>query len=152
MELDGREDMALDSVSINGKKLDTSAYERAPAKLTIKACPEGPFELEVVTTIKPQENTLLEGLYKSGGNFCSQARHSSCRLAALRSACSAAVATVYAAAWLCLHGASAAAAPRATQPRRPHQLRIATRCPAEAAYPLAIHKLPYRQRRAAAAD
>ena len=33
--------------------------------------PEGdaPFELEVVTEIKAQENTLLEGLYKSGGQL-----------------------------------------------------------------------------------
>ena len=66
--------MQLDSVSINGKKLEASAYDYKPDKLTIKACPEGTFELEVQTTIKPQENTLLEGLYKSGGNFCSQVR------------------------------------------------------------------------------
>jgi len=28
--------------------------------------------LETVVEIKPQENSLLEGLYKSGGNFCTQ--------------------------------------------------------------------------------
>jgi hypothetical protein len=64
--------MTLDSVSINGAQLDASAYERTPDKLTIKSCPTGDFDLEIVTTIKPQENTLLEGLYKSGGNYCSQ--------------------------------------------------------------------------------
>lgn len=35
--------------------------------------PAGPYALEVVTHIKPQENTSLEGLYKSSGNFCTQA-------------------------------------------------------------------------------
>lgn len=34
----------------------------------------GAFELEVVTAIKPQDNSLLEGLYKSSGNFCTQVR------------------------------------------------------------------------------
>ena len=28
--------------------------------------------VEVVTRLKPQENTKLEGLYKSSGNFCTQ--------------------------------------------------------------------------------
>lgn len=74
MELDGRADMLLDSVSINGKALNDSDYERVPDKLTIKSLPDGEFDLEVVTTIKPHENTLLEGVYKSGGNFCSQVR------------------------------------------------------------------------------
>ena len=30
------------------------------------------WELEIHTLIKPQDNTLLEGLYKSGGNFSTQ--------------------------------------------------------------------------------
>ena len=30
------------------------------------------FVLRVVTEIRPQDNTLLEGLYKSSGNFCTQ--------------------------------------------------------------------------------
>ena len=28
--------------------------------------------MEIQTRIKPQENTSLEGLYKSGGNYCTQ--------------------------------------------------------------------------------
>ena len=79
MELDGRKDMQLQSVSINGEPLAEGAYDRQPALLTIKSPPAGEFDLEIVTIIKPQENTLLEGLYKSGGNFCSQARLS-CKL------------------------------------------------------------------------
>lgn len=43
-----------------------------PKSLTLKSPPAGEFELEVVTAIKPQDNSLLEGLYKSGGNYCTQ--------------------------------------------------------------------------------
>jgi aminopeptidase N len=49
-----------------------SGYEVTPKSLTLLAPPAGPFELEVVTAIKPQDNSLLEGLYKSGGNYCTQ--------------------------------------------------------------------------------
>mgnify|MGYP001810366226 FL=1 len=33
---------------------------------------------QVTTAIKPQDNSLLEGLYKSGGNYCTQVRTHSC--------------------------------------------------------------------------
>ena len=55
-----------------GKPLAESGYEVAPKSLTIKSPPAGDFDLEVVTAIKPQDNSLLEGLYKSGGNYCTQ--------------------------------------------------------------------------------
>jgi hypothetical protein len=29
---------------------------------------------QVTTALKPQDNSLLEGLYKSGGNYCTQVR------------------------------------------------------------------------------
>lgn len=74
MVLNGREDMVLDSVSIDGTVVDAANVVRTPDSLTITGCPAGAFTLEIVTTIKPQENTLLEGLYKSSGNFCSQVR------------------------------------------------------------------------------
>ncbi len=61
-------------MSVNGAALAPEQYTRAPKSLTISAAalPEGEFDLEIVTEIKPQENSLLEGLYKSGGNFCTQ--------------------------------------------------------------------------------
>ena len=34
----------------------------------------GEFGVEVVTELKPQDNTLLEGLYKSSGNYSTQVR------------------------------------------------------------------------------
>eukprot|EP00887_Chlorella_sp_A99_P002892 scaffold6.g2892.t1 len=73
--LNGRSDVKLVSVKLDGKALPESAYGLGPSGLTVDggALPaSGEFELEVTTEIKPQENTSLEGLYKSGGNFCSQ--------------------------------------------------------------------------------
>lgn len=72
MCLNGRDDVELVSLAINGSPLPDSAYTRVPNTLTITAPPPGEFELTTVTHIKPQENTSLEGLYKSGGNFSSQ--------------------------------------------------------------------------------
>lgn len=72
MCLNGRDDVELVSLAINGSPLPESAYTRTPKTLTITAPPSGDFELTTVTHIKPQENTSLEGLYKSGGNFSSQ--------------------------------------------------------------------------------
>lgn len=36
--------------------------------------PADEFDLEVHTDIQPEQNTSLEGLYKSGGNYCTQVR------------------------------------------------------------------------------
>ncbi len=40
-------------------------------ELAIAGVPDR-FELEIETFIRPQDNTALEGLYKSSGNFCTQ--------------------------------------------------------------------------------
>lgn len=72
MSLNGRNDVELEAVEIDGKPLDPDAYEKTPSMLTLKSCPDEEFELKIVTKLKPQENTLLEGLYKSSGNFCTQ--------------------------------------------------------------------------------
>ena len=42
------------------------------AKLVLTALPAGPIDLEIVTSLAPASNTSLEGLYVSGGNFCTQ--------------------------------------------------------------------------------
>ena len=73
--LNGREDIQLNSVAINGAVVPATGYSVTPAGLTISPAvipASGDWELEITTTIKPQENSLLEGLYKSGGNFCTQ--------------------------------------------------------------------------------
>lgn len=47
-------------------------YALTEKTLTLSKLPPGKFELAITTAIKPQDNSLLEGLYKSSGNFCSQ--------------------------------------------------------------------------------
>ncbi|QQP89055.1 aminopeptidase N [Skermanella sp. TT6] len=68
--LDGQ-DMRLVSVALDGRTLDPSEYSVGPESLTIPGPPEA-FSLEVVTELKPQENTSLSGLYRTSGNFCTQ--------------------------------------------------------------------------------
>lgn len=75
--LNGRDDVVLKEVCVDGRVLaQGSEYEVDDAGLKIfaAAVPAGTdsWKLNVVTEIKPQDNTLLEGLYKSSGNFCTQ--------------------------------------------------------------------------------
>lgn len=65
------EELGLESIAIDGRVLDDSEYTVTDADLTIHSVPDA-FTLEIKTTTKPQENTSLEGLYKSSGNFCTQ--------------------------------------------------------------------------------
>ena len=68
--LDG-EELELDSIALDGEPLAADRYDLEADGLRVKRVPDR-FELEVVTSIKPQENTRLEGLYKSSGMFCTQ--------------------------------------------------------------------------------
>ncbi len=70
LTLDGQE-VNLKSVSINGQKLADSSYSADDVSLTVHNVPDH-FILEIVNEIKPEENTALEGLYFSGGNYCTQ--------------------------------------------------------------------------------
>lgn len=75
--LDGQ-DMECVSVRIDGRELAADEYTIGEETLTILQFPEavdqsgGTFILECVTKIKPQDNTSLEGLYKSKKMFCTQ--------------------------------------------------------------------------------
>ena len=71
LQLDG-EELRLCSVKINGIPLNPDAYSVTPESLLIHAVPTLAFELEIVTQINPSTNTALEGLYQSGGMFCTQ--------------------------------------------------------------------------------
>lgn len=64
-------DFRLVSLKVNNNLLSSSDYSVADEELTIANPPET-FTLEVVTELKPHENTSLEGLYKSNGIFCTQ--------------------------------------------------------------------------------
>ena len=68
--LDGQ-DLKLVSLAIDGRVLDASEYAVGVESLTIFD-PPASFTLEVETELKPQENTSLEGLYRTSGNFCTQ--------------------------------------------------------------------------------
>ena len=66
--LDG-EGLVLTSLKINGE--EWQHFTKSEAHLEITQLPQQ-FELTIVTEIDPQSNTALEGLYKSGGAFCTQ--------------------------------------------------------------------------------
>ncbi|WP_229608168.1 aminopeptidase N [Vibrio parahaemolyticus] len=68
LELDG-EGLELRSVKVNGE--DWAHHEVKEASLVLSDLP-AEFELEIITKIYPEANTALEGLYKSGGAFCTQ--------------------------------------------------------------------------------
>jgi aminopeptidase N len=65
------ERLELQSIAVDGTALTTDQYALEPGKLTIHA-PPASFNLDIVTRISPANNTHLEGLYMSGGRFCTQ--------------------------------------------------------------------------------
>src|SRR6266498_2038542 len=64
-------DLVLKSVVLDGVPLAADMYTVDEETLTIADVPMS-FILEIETEIRPQDNTSLEGLYKSSGNFCTQ--------------------------------------------------------------------------------
>ena len=63
--------LKLISIALDGRALAPSDYELTDEHLTLKAPPEA-FTLETEVEIDPEGNTALEGLYMSGGRFCTQ--------------------------------------------------------------------------------
>ncbi len=70
LELHGQ-DIEIQSLKINGEELTDEQYQVNPESLTVFSVPDV-FEFECVGKINPQENTSLEGLYKSRSMFCTQ--------------------------------------------------------------------------------
>ncbi|KGY13621.1 aminopeptidase N [Vibrio tubiashii] len=68
LRLDG-EDLKLQSVHVNGEAW--TSFKEIEGGLELHQLPTQ-AELKIVTLIDPQANTVLEGLYKSGGAFCTQ--------------------------------------------------------------------------------
>lgn len=63
----------LVSIALNGTLLAAESYEKTDKHLRLDIPLDmQDFRLTIVTDLKPQENTALEGLYKSSGNFCTQ--------------------------------------------------------------------------------
>lgn len=70
LELDG-EQLKLRSVAIDGRKLAPTEYRITTTQLILDDVPDN-FVLTIETEIDPSANSALEGLYKSGGAFCTQ--------------------------------------------------------------------------------
>ncbi|WP_417681667.1 aminopeptidase N [Pseudidiomarina aquimaris] len=70
LELDG-EQLTLKRVAIDGRPLASTDYEVSASQLRIAQVPDN-FELTIETEVNPSENSALEGLYKSGGAYCTQ--------------------------------------------------------------------------------
>jgi aminopeptidase N len=65
------EDLKLVSLVLDGRVLAEAEYHLDAKSLTIPDVPDH-FVLETVCEIAPAANTALEGLYQSGGMFCTQ--------------------------------------------------------------------------------
>ena len=65
------EELDLVSLHRDGEELENNEYQLTKGLLTLSVT-QPRFQLQVVTRIRPQENTSLEGLYKSNGMFCTQ--------------------------------------------------------------------------------
>ncbi|MCR9140874.1 MAG: aminopeptidase N [bacterium] len=73
--LDGESDsIELLSIIVDGCALKSGEYriDEAANTLVVEAGLPDSFELELETRIAPANNTALEGLYMSGGKFCTQ--------------------------------------------------------------------------------
>lgn len=64
-------DLELKSLSIDDNPLSAGAYRLDEESLTIETVPDK-FSLQCTTQIEPQNNTSLDGLYRSSTMFCTQ--------------------------------------------------------------------------------
>ncbi len=72
LKLNG-EQLTLVELWLNGNLLTPSDYDVDDLWLTVHSASSlVDFDLIVVTELNPQDNTTLEGLYRSGGNYCTQ--------------------------------------------------------------------------------
>lgn len=70
--LDGDE-LTLTELRLDQNELPSGQYDLSPSELVIRDLPESaPFEVTVITTINPEENTQLMGLYRTNGVYCTQ--------------------------------------------------------------------------------
>ena len=63
--------LELLTIKVNGELLNSNEYQLDEDALTVHKV-SNEFELEISTRTEQQSNTALEGLYKSGGMFCTQ--------------------------------------------------------------------------------
>ncbi|NWF38087.1 aminopeptidase N [Mariprofundus sp. NF] len=70
LDLDGF-GMQLITIRLDGLLLEPEVYLLSEQGLRLSDLPDI-FELEITTRINPEANSALEGLYRSGGNYCTQ--------------------------------------------------------------------------------
>jgi len=70
--LDGSTYLELKAIAIDGVALTADQYEMTKKQQLIVKAPPASFALSITVEIDPVNNTSLEGLYKSSGNFCTQ--------------------------------------------------------------------------------
>ncbi len=63
--------LQLEKAFLDGVEMTPARLIKQGTNLLLKDCPEQ-FEVKTECLIEPQNNTTLEGLYKSGGMFCTQ--------------------------------------------------------------------------------
>ncbi len=72
LSLDGDE-LSLVSLLVEGKEVPKKDYHLSKEQLQIFKLPrKRRFEVQICVEINPQANTKLMGLYRSGGNYCTQ--------------------------------------------------------------------------------
>lgn len=69
--LHGHADLELLKIRVDGLELATQSYQIDDQGLSVSDLKSN-LTLEIVTKIYPDKNTALEGLYRSGGMFCTQ--------------------------------------------------------------------------------
>ncbi len=71
LELNG-EHLELVAVRLDGRRLEEGSFRHDGRILTIDPVPGDSFAVQVETIVNPRDNTALEGLYLSSGNYCTQ--------------------------------------------------------------------------------
>ncbi|MEQ8689450.1 MAG: aminopeptidase N, partial [Pseudomonadales bacterium] len=68
--LDG-EELTLEAVQVDGRPLADNEYQVTAEGMTLFGLSEA-HEITITTTIHPEQNTALEGLYRSSKMYCTQ--------------------------------------------------------------------------------
>ena len=71
LTLNGSPELETEEIAVDGRPLSSNEYQIEDSNLMIPNIPDA-CEISTRLAIKPQENTALEGLYKSGDIFCTQ--------------------------------------------------------------------------------
>lgn len=64
--------LELQSLQIDGHELEAGSWQQSGEELVITKAPAGKFRVQSQVRIYPEKNTALEGLYCSGGMYCTQ--------------------------------------------------------------------------------